>query len=286
MLIVLSSLLAGCGAPAQSQTTALRSQLDQANGDLQAAKADKAAADGKLSAAQSQVSQLQDQLGKLKQDNQLTGNTPAETARKIVKFYNETHIYSSYDLFVCGDMAQDIWNMLKTQNINARIQIGSTKAVVKDIQDSDHAWVLAEIGPGSYLALETTGGFTVTEKENPLYYQGWSFKNPKDFKDYITLLNEYILRTGIINDMVARYNQAGKDLAQANSVYSQMVATFNSQYAGKPVSADSQAAQDKITTQKLAVQEKQGRVNQALDEINRQKAQMPVILDKMKGLVG
>ena len=181
MLIVLSSLLAGCGAPAQSQTTALRSQLDQANGDLQAAKADKAAADGKLSAAQSQVSQLQDQLGKLKQDNQLTGNTPAETARKIVKFYNETHVYSSYDLFVCGDMAQDIWNMLKAQNINAWIQVGSTKAAVKEIQDSDHAWVLAEIGPGSYLALETTGGFACHREGKPTLLPGLVIQKPEGF---------------------------------------------------------------------------------------------------------
>ena len=84
--------------------------------------------------------------------------------------------------------------------------------------------------------------------------------------------------------MVSRYNQAGKDLAQANSVCSQMVATFNSQYAGKPVSPDSQAAQDKIAAQKLVVQEKQGRVNQTLDEINKQKTPLPAILDKMKGL--
>ncbi len=226
-------------ATEQGLVTALRSQLEQANSDLRAAKADKAATDSKLSAAQSQVSQLQEQLSKLKQDSQLTGSTPAETAQKIAKFYHETHVYSSYDLFVCGDMSQDVWNMLKAQNINARIQIGSTKAAVKEMTDSDHAWVLAEVAPGSYLALETTGGFTVTEKENPLYYQGWSFKSPKDFKDYITLLNEYILRQTIVNDMVTRYNQ--------------MVANFNSQYGGRPPA------------------EVQGRVNQFLDEINKQK---------------
>ncbi|MDO8567418.1 MAG: hypothetical protein Q7R57_01735 [Dehalococcoidales bacterium] len=238
---------------AQNQTTGLRSQLDQANTDLKTAKDGKTAAEGKLTTAQNQVTQLQDQLSKLK-DNQLTGATPEETARKIVKFYNETHVYSIGDLFECGDMSQDVWNMLKAQNINARIQIGSTKVALKDIQDSDHAWVLAEIAPAKYLALETTGGFAVTQAENPFYFQGWAFKSPKDYKDYVTLLNEYIWRQNLVNDMSKRYNQ--------------MVTTYNSQYGGRPP---------------LDVQ---GKMSQALDEINLQKAALPGLLTKMKALVG
>ncbi len=305
-VLVLATALAGCGAPAappgvpqqqydalsaqltaaQGQVTALQAQVDRLNQAGQAAAADKAGIQAQLTAAQAQVSQLQNDVSKLKQDSQLAGSTPAETALKIIKLYHETHVYSTYDLFVCGDMAQEVWNMLKAQNINAKIQIGNTKTAVKEMTDSDHAWVLAEIASGTYLALETTGGFSVTQSENPLYYQGWSFKSPKDFKDYTDLLNEYNLRLSIVNDMGSRYNDAGKDLEQANAAYSQMVTAFNAQYAGKPITADSRAAQDKVTAQQLVVREKQGRVSQALDEYNRQKTVLPGILTKMKGMVG
>lgn len=304
--IVLATLLAGCGAPAaapgvpqqqydalsaqltaaQGRVADLQAQIDRLNQAAQAAGADKTAIQAQLTAAQAQVSQLQSDVGKLKQDSQLAGSTPTETAQKIIKLYHETHVYSTYDLFVCGDMAQEVWNMLKAQNINAKIQIGNINTPVKEMTDSDHAWVLAEVAPGTYLALETTGGFSVPQSENPLYYQGWSFQSPKDFKDYADLLNEYNTRLSIVNDMASRYNDAGKDLEQANAVYNQMVTSFNAQYSGKPLTADSQAAKDKVTAQQLVVREKQGRVSQALDEYNRQKAVLPGILTKMKGMVG
>lgn len=249
----LNSLQGQLGA-SQSQVASVQAKLDQANKDLAAARADKTAAESKVSAAMAQVAQLQEQLNKLKQDNQLVGATKAETAEKIVKFYASTHVYSIGDLFECGDMSMDVWNMLKAQNINAKIQIGGTTKDLKEIQDSDHAWVLAEVGPAQYLALETTSGGVVTQQSNPYYYKGWSFKNPKDFKDYVTLLNEYIVRQKLVNDMITRYNT--------------MVSGFNTQYGGRPP-ADAQ-----------------GRATQAMDEINLQKATLPPLMAKMVALVG
>ena len=46
------------------------------------------------------------------------------------------------------------------------------------------------------MALETTGGYVV--KDNPLYYRGWSFDNPREYKRYVELMKEYNIRVRII----------------------------------------------------------------------------------------
>ena len=107
----------------------------------------------------------------------------------IVEEYHKTHTYSLFDLFVCVDMATDVWDMVKTQGINAKIELGNVDKDVTTLQDANHAWVLAEISHGEWIALETTGGFLVCDNQNicavnnPRYYKGWSFNTPKELKD-------------------------------------------------------------------------------------------------------
>ena len=131
------------------------------------------------------------------------GGTPLEIAESIVRQYHETHVYSEYDLFVCSDMALDIWNMLKARGINAIIQIGNVEEDIQDITEANHAWVLAETSPGKYLALETTGGYAV--RDNLLYYQGWSFHNPRSYKRFLELKREYNMRTELVEQYAAEY---------------------------------------------------------------------------------
>ena len=52
-------------------------------------------------------------------------------------------------------MSLDVWNMLKAQGINALVQIGNVDRTIEEVVESNHAWVLAEISPGNFLALET-----------------------------------------------------------------------------------------------------------------------------------
>jgi len=42
------------------------------------------------------------------------------TLEKIVREYHQTHTYMGDSIYVCGDMASDVWNMVETQNINAK----------------------------------------------------------------------------------------------------------------------------------------------------------------------
>jgi outer membrane murein-binding lipoprotein Lpp len=207
---------------AQSQITAAQDDLTALQNDLatlQTAKdtlqTEKDSVAAQLAEAQidietleAQVAALEAQVSALKAEYELAGYTPAETAEKIVKYYHDTHVYSSYDLFVCSDMAAEVWNMLKAIGIESVIAVGNVDTAISDILQSNHAWVLAEVAPGQYLALETTGGYSVPESENPLYYRGWAFDSPADLKSYNELVQEYNTRVDFRNLFASEANEA------------------------------------------------------------------------------
>lgn len=116
------------------------------------------------------------------------------TLEKIVREYHQTHTYTLEDLYVCGDMSSDVWNMVETQNIDAMIVVGNVEKDITSIEDANHVWVIAEIEPDEWIALETTGGFLVCADSkicpinNPRYYTGWKFSSPKELKDALEKL--------------------------------------------------------------------------------------------------
>ncbi len=198
-----------------SQLTDAQSQLSAAQDDLAALQTTKSALQtekdavaAQLEDAQAEIEALEAQVSALKAEYGIAGDTPAETAEKIVKYYHETHVYSSYDLFVCSDMAAEVWNMLKAVGISSIIAVGNIDTAISDILQSNHAWVLAEVASGQYLALETTGGYPVPESENSLYYHGWSFDSPADLKSYNDYVKEYNTRVGFRNLLATEANEA------------------------------------------------------------------------------
>jgi hypothetical protein len=113
-----------------------------------------------------------------------------KTVTEIAQEYYSTHTYmgtqtgQSSDIYVCVDMAKDVWNMIKTRGINAVIYVGNVNNDISSISEANHAWVLAEVGPEQWLAVETTGGYVVNKNENPRYYTGYKFDTPTDLKKY------------------------------------------------------------------------------------------------------
>ena len=213
--VLLSLILTGCqaGGIPQAQYDQLNAQLadlqvkyTQLQNDLDKLRADKAAVDSQLEEARATIAGLQGQISQ----SSLTGATPAETAEKIVKYYHETHIYSTYDLFICSDMSAEVWNMLKAAGIRSVVAVGNTKTPITDILLCNHAWVLAEVAPGQNLALETTGGFVVPEGQNALYYRGWTFDSPADLKSHNDMIREYNVRVGIRNEINDAVNEAAE----------------------------------------------------------------------------
>lgn len=197
---------------AQRQAAALRTAIAEAERQATALRA--ATAEAERRAAAQAASSLRAANTAAERNPQTSYSTPEERntaiAEQIVAEYHKSHTYSLRDLFVCGDMACDVLNQLKTKGINAIIMVGRVDRQATDIGDSNHAWVLAETSPGRYLALETTGGHSTRD---PLYYVGWKFTSPRTFKKYLELVNQQ--------------NEAARNVELAGEEYNRIVDQYN-----------------------------------------------------------
>ncbi len=234
-----------------------------------------------LRASQAQVAELQSEIRDLKERYEIVCETPTETAENIVKCYHENHIYSKYDLFVCSDMVLDVWDMLKAQGIDALIHIGNVETGAKEITEANHAWVLAEVSPGYYLALETTGGYAVWEKDNSLYYQGWSFDNPREYKRFVELKYEYNIRVSIIKQLTDVFEASRSAELEAISEYTKLT----NEVSGMSILDPSLSSKiGKVVLRAKECGEYIGRCDQLNELINEQQHELECIVSEMKGL--
>lgn len=214
--------------------------------------------------------------------------TPSEIAVDIVEQYHETHVYSEYDFFVCSDMALDVWDMLKAQEIDALIQIGNVETGAENITEADHAWVLAEVSPGEYLALETTGGYAVWG--DSLYYQGWSFDNPREYKRFVELRQEYNIRVIMIEQLAIKAQETYEAHEKEYDYYQELINEYNRRYEGRSASSlnclEAMEFRDEIDVQLASLKEKEGRYNELIELINEQQHELENIVSEMKGLTG
>jgi len=134
-------------------------------------------------------------------------------SEEIVQKYYETHAYNESGILECGDMACDIWELLEGEGIHSKIMIGRLDREVANISEADHAWVVAEIAPNKWFALDPTEGQSAT---NPLYYIGWHFATPTEFRRYQQLITQFNAQSSKYGaerlkyqHMVEEYNNAG-----------------------------------------------------------------------------
>lgn len=150
-----------------------------------------------------------------------------QVCKQIANEYNRSHIYSG-DIYDCDNMAQDVWDMLRAKGINGRIAVGDfehgTANIIEDkksvqenldsgisgifstynytcedtgllnssmIDNLTHAWVMAEVSPGNWLAIECTGGYVVFSEKDEKYYHGLTFSNPKDYRIFLDLYSKW-----------------------------------------------------------------------------------------------
>jgi Na+-transporting methylmalonyl-CoA/oxaloacetate decarboxylase gamma subunit len=198
-------------------------------------------------------------------------NSNVEIVKSIVEEYHQTHTYSQPDFFVCSDMAIDVWNMVKSKGINAQIEVGNIDNPNANFTEYNHAWVLAETEPLKWLALETTGGYVVYNSTNYLYYKGFSFNTPNEFKRYLEIRTEYNNQLELINKTQGEYNQCKVG-------YETLKLNYNQNYAGRPTTSDNIQARDQVT-------EKLGECN-ALNTRGMEEFQtLSNIVNELKGLI-
>ena len=146
--------------------------------------------------------------------------TPEEQKIKIceevAQQYYETHTYIQNDVFDCDNMACDVWNILKTKGINAKIVVGNIDLEEYGIEDWNHAWIIAEVSPNTWLAIECTSGCVVYRWDNPRYYYGHFFSNPKSLRDFNQLYREYQIQSNAYSNAIDFYNAIVDEYNNAN----------------------------------------------------------------------
>ncbi|MBN1161904.1 MAG: hypothetical protein JXA17_08155 [Dehalococcoidales bacterium] len=204
-VLLFSVVFTGCsGGVSQAQYDQIvaqladaESQLTQAQSDLAALQTERDDLDALYQDTASQLSGVTQLLDDLQVQYEYVGMTDAEIAEQIVINYEASHLYER-DVYDCNNMASDVWNMLKAQGIDAVIVVGSVDNYITDIIQSDHAWVLAEVAPGEFLALDATIGHAFTRETGSRYFRGWSFADPAALKANDDLRNEYNVRLSFI----------------------------------------------------------------------------------------
>jgi hypothetical protein len=149
----------------------------------------------------------------------------SNTLVKIVALYHTNHVYIGEDtgysenIFVCGDMACDVWDMVTRQGMRAAIAVGNTSGWTERVPPN-HAWVMAEIEPRTWLALEVTGGYVVPLSVNQNYYHpNFYFRTPHNYhaalsmiQDFVTTLNKENGARREYNEIVTQLNSGGDEI--------------------------------------------------------------------------
>lgn len=157
-----------------------------------------------------------------------------EELENLVAEYYRKHEYSKEDLFVCTDMALDLWDQLKAKKIPAYIVIGSLEKRYPMEEEFNHAWVVAEPISGKYVAMDPTSGEVNLTSER--YYHGFYFDNPKNLKEYTDSIEDYKNQANVVARIVDRYNERWYDYSTRLNELNNDIDTYNRRFAGRSLS--------------------------------------------------
>ena len=124
--------------------------------------------------------------------SEASANSTLAMIRELAKNYSANHTYSMSDRFACVDMSCDIWNQIQTKGIRAGLMVGNIEKDfrqehwIKYIKAINHAWVLAEISPKRWIAIESTNG-SIVLPESPKYssyLSGEFFISPRELRNF------------------------------------------------------------------------------------------------------
>jgi hypothetical protein len=133
-----------------------------------------------------------------------------EICAEVVANFVARHTYIP-DHFVCVEFAAGVWYELLKKGVNAKIRVGSQN--ISTVYRTDHAWVMAEVSPGNWLAIEPQQGVVYPESGS-FYYRGFDFAGDGPVREHNKLLKrvldarqKYHNAVNVSNDYVARYNK-------------------------------------------------------------------------------
>jgi len=191
----------------------------------------------------------------------------------LVKVYHATHTYSQKDFFVCADMAMDVWNMVETKGINARIAAGNVNRDLANWKEYNHAWVVAEVSSERWVAMEITGGTIVRGNENRNYYRGYFLDSPRELKEYVDLKKrgrDLAIRTQSLQDQLRDVKKEyDDDLNKHRDLVDECEKKYPDQRLSKTRFENYRELRGKISQQSTEVKELEGKGKQLMGIIEK-----------------
>ncbi len=129
-----------------------------------------------------------------------------EICADVVAKFVASHKYIPGE-FVCVEFASGVWYELMQKGILAKVRVGG-----KDMNSiANHAWVMAEVSPGTWLAIEPQSGIVYPEKD-ARYYQGFDFSDDYAVRRHNRLVHERL-------EALKLYNEAVKERDEVRAKY-------------------------------------------------------------------
>ncbi|MBN2468485.1 MAG: hypothetical protein JXD19_10080 [Deltaproteobacteria bacterium] len=207
----------------------------------------------------------------LQQQPSLQDEIIINVLQDLVRVYHATHTYSLQDFYVCADMAMDLWNMVETKGINARIGVGNVHESQATWRDFNHAWVVAEYSPGKWLALEATRGSIVRGNDNTNYYHGYFFDTPRELKEYVDRTRQFYELSRKAKKLYEEMKKVEEDYERELRKNNLMVDECNRKYPDQRLSRsrynEYRRSQEQIAQQATVVKELKGQHTQLMELI-------------------
>jgi hypothetical protein len=135
---------------------------------------------------------------------------------RILAEYCKTNTRVGEGVFFSAESAIAVWDMVTAKGLPAKLQIGNVHQNIASPSDIDHAWVMAAVSPGNWLALDPVAQKVVYRQQNERYYSGYAFPAPDELNVSLSLLGEYqaaaVRRQQAVDDYnqtMAQWNAAG-----------------------------------------------------------------------------
>ncbi len=121
-----------------------------------------------------------------------TAKSSVAMLEELARNYNETHTLSPSDRFACIDASCDLWNQIRTKGIRTGLMAGNLdkdsrqEDWIKYVREINHAWVMAEIAPNRWIAIESTNGTVVLPESSKYasYLRGEYFVNSRELRGF------------------------------------------------------------------------------------------------------
>ena len=98
-------------------------------------------------------------------------------------------------------MSEDLWGDLTGAGAHAKLMLGNPYARY-ETEDIIHAWVVAEVEPGRWVAFEATNGRSYVGED---FRRGLMYNTPEDMTLAVTMKGRYIKLGRVVDEPLPTY---------------------------------------------------------------------------------